>query len=226
MIAIMCSRVDCCTVMMFIGLITATRVSIGMIQLQMQKNNGNLRQGMDYRKFVEALENGNTKEFSELYSEAFAVLCSYLRTTMRADEHNAKDCAQHALVKTMERVRKGAIRDPDSIYSYLLQSAKNRYMRVRFEQRRSNFQEDMEIYAPVEEQIDRLAAQERKKALESCLEKLDEDSREFILFWIENPNARGSVVAQLFNMSVNNVWTKRHRLVKKLSECIKKKMNE
>ena len=181
---------------------------------------------MDYSKLVETLENGDPKEFSKLYNDAFEVLCSYLRTNMRADEQNAKDCAQHAIIKTMERVRKGAIRDPDSIYSYLLQSAKNRYMRVRFEQRRSNFQEDMEIYAPVEEQIDRLAEQEKNKALESCIEKLDEASREFILFWIENPNARGNVVAQLFNMSVNNVWTKRHRLVKKLSECIQKKINE
>ncbi len=181
---------------------------------------------MDYGKFVEALKSGDSKELESLYAEAFEILCRFLRTTMRADHQDAQDCAQHALVMTMERLRKGAIREPDNIYSYLLQSAKNRYMRMSYESERNNFQDNIERYVPVQEQMDHLVSEEKKNALQSCLAKLDEPSREFILFWLEHPEARSGAIARQFNISVNNVWTKRHRLVKKLGECVRKKINK
>ncbi|TVQ73781.1 MAG: sigma-70 family RNA polymerase sigma factor [Balneolaceae bacterium] len=181
---------------------------------------------MDYGKLVEALENGDSKELEALYTEAFQILCRFLRTTMRAHHQDAQECAQHALVMTMERLRKGAIRNPEKIYSYLLQSAKNRYMRLCHERDRNNFQENIERYAPVEEQIDSLVMQEKKNALMGCIAELEESSREFILFWMEHPEARSGTIARHFNISVNNVWTKRHRLVKKLSECVRKKINK
>lgn len=181
---------------------------------------------MDFVKFYSAFEQGDSGEFDKMYTRAFRMLCTYLRTNMRADNQDAEDCAQHALVMTLDRIQKGAIREPQKIYSYLLQSAKNRYIRVRYEQRRSNFQEDMEPYAPVEEQVDLLVSQERARALESCIEGLGEQAREFILFWMENPDVHSEAVARFFDISVNNVWTKRHRLLKKLGDCVRKKLNE
>ncbi len=181
---------------------------------------------MDYVKLAEALEKEDSKQLETLYSEAFRMLCRFLCTTMRADHQDAQESAQHALVVTMEQLRKGAIRNSDNIYSYLLQSAKNRYMRICFERNRNNFQENIERYAPVEEQIDHLVMKEKKDALMGCIAEMEESSREFILYWMEHPGARSSEVARHFNLSVNNVWTKRHRLVKKLSECVRKKINK
>ncbi len=181
---------------------------------------------MDYGKFADALNSGDPKELEPLYAEAFQVLCRYLGTTMRADYQDAQECAQHALVMTMERLRKGAIRNTDSIFSYLLQSAKNRYMRLLHERERNNFQDNIERYVPVEEQIDLLVTEERKNALQACIAGLDEPSREFILYWLEHPEARSGTVARHFNISVNNVWTRRHRIVKKLSDCVRKKINK
>jgi RNA polymerase sigma factor (sigma-70 family) len=180
---------------------------------------------MDYGKLAEALNNGDSKELEALYGEAFQILCRYLGTTMKADHQDAQECAQHALVMTMERLRKGAIRNTDSLFSYLLQSAKNRYMRMRHDRVKNSLQDNIERYVPVEEQIDLLVTDERKKALQACIADLDEPSREFILYWLENPDARSGAVARHFNISVNNVWTKRHRIVKKLGECVRKKIN-
>jgi DNA-directed RNA polymerase specialized sigma24 family protein len=181
---------------------------------------------MDFDKFAEALKSEDSKKLESLYAEAFEILCRFLRTTMGADHQDAQDCAQHALVMTMERLRKGAIREPENIYSYLLQSAKNRYMRISYESERNNFQDNIERYVPVQEQIDHLVSEERKNALQACLAMLDESSREFIFYWLEHPDARSGTVARHFNISVNNVWTKRHRLVKKLGECVRKKINK
>lgn len=181
---------------------------------------------MDNAKLVNAIKNGFSRSFEDVYFETFEILCSYLRSTMRADVPDAEECAQHALVKTMERVQQDAIRDPDRIYSYMLQSAKNRYLRLRYEQNRSNFQDDMEAYAPIDEQIDALVSRDEENALEECLDHLPEESRTFIDYWLEFPDSRASDVAEQFRISVNNVWTRKHRILKKLSDCIGKKLNQ
>jgi len=179
---------------------------------------------MDYTKFVNAIKEGPSSELSSLYSETFDTLCSYLRTTMRASIPDAEDCAQHALVKTVERIQDNAIREPDSIYSYLIQSAKNRYLRIRYEQNRSNYQENIEEYIPIEEQVDLLTSNEEQEALERCLDQLPSASRKFINYWMEYPDARADDVASDFDISINNVWIRKHRIIKKLSECIQLKL--
>lgn len=99
-------------------------------------------------------------------------------------------------------------------------------MRIRHDRERNNLQDNIERYVPVEEQVDLLVTEERKKALQACMAGLDDSSREFILYWLEHPEARSGAVARHFNISVNNVWIRRHRIVKKLSECIQKKINQ
>ncbi len=181
---------------------------------------------MDYDKLFKAFKRGNSKDNDLLFKEIFQILCSYLRTTMGANLPDAEECAQHVLVSTLERIRKNAIQEPENIYYYLLKSAKNRYIRMLQDHTRSNYQHDMEPYVPVEEQIDSLVSQEEQVALEQCLDKLDQSSREFINYWIDYPGANAADVASLFGISVNNAWIKKHRIIKKLTNCIQKKLNE
>ncbi|MEX0681257.1 MAG: sigma-70 family RNA polymerase sigma factor [Balneolales bacterium] len=181
---------------------------------------------MDYLKLITAIKNGKQKELDTLYTEAFDILCGYLRSTMRANLPDAEDCAQHAIMMTIKRIQNNAIKEPESIYSYLIQSAKNRYLRVRFENNRSNYQDNMEPYIPVEEQTDYLVTEEEQLALENCLEKLPSDSKSFIDFWLTYPNSQARDVAEKFGISVNNVWIKKHRIIKKLTDCIEKKIGE
>jgi len=181
---------------------------------------------MDYSKLITAIRDGKSKELGLLYSETFEVLCRYLQTTMRANVPDAEDCAQHALLMTVERIRKDAIREPESLYSYLLQSAKNKYLRVQYENNRSNYQSDMDMYVPVEEQLSSLSSEEEQEALDKCLEKLPEPSQTFIAFWLKYPDAQAKDVAEEFRISTNNAWIKKHRIIKRLSECIQEKLKK
>ncbi len=181
---------------------------------------------MDFGKLITAIKNRESQELDHLYTETFEILCSYLRTTMRASLPDAEDCAQHALMMTVERIQKNAIRDPGRIYSYLLQSAKNRYLRVQYENKRSNYQDDMEAFIPIDEQLDLLTTGEEQEALEDCLRKLPDNSRVFINYWLEYPDAQASDVADTFGISINNVWTKKHRIIKSLSDCIEENLKK
>ncbi|MDG5767010.1 sigma-70 family RNA polymerase sigma factor [Balneolales bacterium ANBcel1] len=181
---------------------------------------------MDYKKFIETIQSGSTRELSHLYDEIFKVLCGYLRTHMRANNLDAEECAQHALTKTFERIQKNAIREPENLYSYLLQSAKNRYLRILKENKRNNYQDNMEYYVSSEEPLDFLSSDQEQRALDVCLEKLPDESRAFMEYWLEHPDAQAADVAAAFGISVNNVWIRKHRIIKKLSECIQKKIQE
>lgn len=180
---------------------------------------------MDYKKFVSAIKNGSEKEIDQLYVKIFEILTAYLRTVMRANKPDAEDCAQHAFLNTVEQIQNNAIREPGCVYLYMLRSAKNRYLRLSYENKRSNYQDDMESFARVEEDVDLLVTKEEEKALEDCMKKLSRESLEYIQYWLDHPNTPADEVARYFGISINNVWIRKHRIVKKLSECIKKKMN-
>lgn len=181
---------------------------------------------MDYTKLVTAIKNGSEEDVSLLYTDAFQILCSYLRSTMRAGHQDAEDCAQHAIISAVERIQSNAIREPESIYSYMLQSARNRYLRIQYENKRSNYQDNMEPFVPIEEQIDKLVSREEQQALKDCLNKLTEGSRKLIGYWLNYPDIHASDIADELGISVNNVWIRKHRIVKTLSECVRKKLGK
>lgn len=181
---------------------------------------------MDYTKLVTAIKKGSGDEFRVLYTDTFKILCSYLRSTMRANHQDAEDCAQHAIMNAVERIQSNAIREPESIYSYMLQSARNRYLRIQYENKRSNYQDNMEPYVPILEQIDALVDQEEQKALDECLESLSEESRSFIDYWLSYPDIHAGDIAEEMGISVNNVWIRKHRIVKKLADCVRKKLGK
>lgn len=156
----------------------------------------------------------------------FKILCQYLQVVMGANHADAEDCAQHAILMVIERIKQNAIREPGSLYFYVIRSAKNRYLRVQFENRRSNFQEDMTHYVPPNEQIDHLVTREEELALGFCLKKLKSDYRSFIDYFFQFPGAHASDVADHFGITVNNVWVRKHRIIKKLSECVEKKTSQ
>jgi DNA-directed RNA polymerase specialized sigma24 family protein len=42
-------------------------------------------------------------------------------------------------------------------------------------------------------------------------------------YWFDHPDAHTKKVASHFDISVNNAWTRKHRLIKKLNECYREK---
>lgn len=181
---------------------------------------------MDYSRFITAVKNKTDKEMAVLYSELFQILTLYLRTRMNASLPDAEDCAQFALLTVIERIRNDAVKDPRNVYSYLIRVCRNRYLRTRFEHSRSNYQENIETYTTQKDPFDLLVSKEEEELLQSCIETLKDDQKEYICYWIQNPDASTEQVAKKFNMSLSNVWVRKHRILKKLSSCIRMRLSE
>ena len=181
---------------------------------------------MDYSRFISAVKNKSDKELAVLYTELFQILSLYLRTRMNASLHDAEDCAQFALLTVIDRIRDDAVNDPRNVYSYLIRVCRNRYLRARFEHNRSNYQENIETYSTQKDPLDLLVSKEEESLLQRCIETLKEDQKEYICFWIQNPEASAEFAANKFKINLSNVWVRKHRILKKLSICIRTRLSE
>ena len=182
---------------------------------------------MDYSRFIYAVKNKSDNELGVLYNELFQILIFYLRSRMNASLHDAEDCAQFALLTVIERIRDDALKDPKNVYSYLKKVCRNRYLRTQYENKRSNYQDNVESYSTQQDPFELLVSKEEDALLESCIEEtLREDQKEYIRFWIKHPDARANFVSKKFNMSLSNVWVRKHRIIKQLSNSIRERLSD
>tara|TARA_B100001093_G_C26010272_1_gene669422 strand:+ start:281 stop:478 length:198 start_codon:yes stop_codon:yes gene_type:complete len=62
--------------------------------------------------------------------------------------------------------------------------------------------------------------------LTDCIQQLNPSSREYILYWLKNPNHNAQDVANHFGINVNAAWTQKHRILKVLQVCCQKKLDQ
>lgn len=179
----------------------------------------------DFSELIKAVQDGDAELANQLLSDLTAVLISYLRTNKGASYDDAADCAQQTILLTYEAIKDDRIENADRIFSYLMTTCKNNYYKLmenRKEYYYDRLPENPKI-APL--QITNLYKQDRKRILKECIGQLKEDYREFINYWFENPESDASEVAEHFNISVNNAWVRKHRVIRMLQECCSKKIN-
>lgn len=178
---------------------------------------------MDYSKLVEAVQKDDEAGISKLVPELFNVLVAYLRAEMGANQDDAKDCAQQALITGIENIRSQRIHNSRSIHRYLLTICRNNYLRMqeRFQKHTSDF--NVEYLLHPESDLQALLDQERMDLLYECLLMLTPKNREFIEFWFRYPGAETGEAAERFGISVNNAWIRKHRIIKTLNRCIEEK---
>jgi len=58
--------------------------------------------------------------------------------------------------------------------------------------------------------------------LYNCIGKLTIIPKKIILYMLANPEAKAEVVAQKFDTTPNNIWTRKHRINQELLGCIEK----
>ena len=180
---------------------------------------------MDFSGLVDAVLNGDDKSANRYLTELTPILVHYLRSNYNADFEDAKDCSQQGLLSIIEAIRDGKIRDPDSIVSFTVTTTRNHFFKLMNRNKEQGMEEVSETPTYPAVQIENLVDEERQKILKICLEELKDDYRELIDYWFENPDAEATQVAEHFGISVNNAWTRKHRVVKMLNECYEKKMN-
>lgn len=178
---------------------------------------------MDYSKFVDAVQDDDATVITEQVNVITPVLIKFLTVRLNASFQDAQDCAQNTLLIAIEKIRKDELSHPDALINYLFTTAKHEYFKVLSKDREFNYDDPPEHHSSPADQLHRLVDEEKMSILKQCIETLKADYRKFIEYWFENPAYETSIVADHFGMSVNNAWTKKHRVINALQKCFEKK---
>lgn len=180
---------------------------------------------MDYTKLVTALQENDSQEVNEMIEALRPRLTAFLRIHMNATRADAEDCAQDSLLSAIEAIKEKQLNNPDQLVTYVLSICRNNYLKMKKKEREESLDKMPEEHQAAPRQLQSLLDEEQKRLLEWCLNQLKENYQKFMQYWFDHPDAHANSVAEHFNISVNNVWTRKHRLVKKLNECYRKKSN-
>lgn len=179
---------------------------------------------MDYSGLVNAVKNGDQLKASRLCSEATPILRRYLRKKCGADPTDADDAIQRMFEYIINKIREDDFENPRGLLAYMLKACRHNYIKIATEKN----QPDIENLAnePFNEpiQIWELVDKEKQHILKYCTEKLRKGYREFINYFFSFPNATAEDVADHFDISVNNAWTRKHRVINKLNECVETRL--
>ncbi|MEX0648125.1 MAG: sigma-70 family RNA polymerase sigma factor [Balneolaceae bacterium] len=172
---------------------------------------------VDYSELVNTLNSGDELKASVLLKEVIPRLVEYLQVTMSSEYNTARECVQQAMLNVYEQIRKDNIRQPQYIFSYLMRACRNEYINYQKTSKRYT-NGDSEFQGMVEPatQIDNLIDEERQKLLKECVNELDEDSRSFMLYFLEHPDSSTKQASRIFKISEANVRTKKSRLIRQL----------
>lgn len=152
-------------------------------------------------------------------------IIEYLMVTLKANKFLAEECAHQAFSIVLDRISNNNLDQNSSIVSYLLITARNEYFRlIKSEIREGSAILTEQYFLEPEEQIELLTDQEREKALESCLQSLNSNSRDFIEYVIRHPEYSMLKIAKIFGISPENARTRKSRIIAQLNECVSKKM--
>ena len=180
---------------------------------------------MDYSKFVHAVTNNDTAQINEMVPVITAVLIKFLKVRMNSSHQDAEDCTQSTLMLATQKIREDQINNPDAFIYYLFTTAKNEYLKLINRIKEDTFDEAPDSYSSEGDQLTNLLDEEKQSVLKKCLSLLKPDYLEYIKYWFENPRDEAAVVADHFGISVNNAWTKKHRILKTLKDCCEKKLS-
>ncbi|MDZ7689903.1 MAG: sigma-70 family RNA polymerase sigma factor [Balneolaceae bacterium] len=183
---------------------------------------------VDYSELVFAIQEDRMDKANEVLKELLPRLKDYLKVTMNADEQDAEECVQQAVLNVFEQIRKDNIRKEKYIFMYILRACRHEY--IRYSKDRNKFNSPIEdhdrhLVEPAD-QYEGLLEEDRQLILKKCLDELRPKSRRFIKFFINKPEASTKQASDHFNISGANVRTKKSRILSRLHHCVKKKLNE
>ncbi|HEV8393658.1 MAG TPA: sigma-70 family RNA polymerase sigma factor [Vicinamibacterales bacterium] len=134
------------------------------------------------------------------------------------DEESARDLVQQVMMLTIEKLRRGDVRDPDQIASFVLGTSRTMAMAARrTDARRERLREA--FVAP-----DAFAAPDPGATLdldrlEQCMAQLADRERSVVLLTFYAESGSAAVAADI-GVSEGNVRVIRHRALAKLRACV------
>ena len=181
---------------------------------------------MDYSELIEAINNGDMKRANDLCAKILPILKKYLIATAGASPENAEDAVQRMFEYVIPKIQNNEIKSPSGILSYMLTGARHSYYKTLKVY-------DYESFEPINDQVVaepdqtwRLIDEEKESILAWCLKQLNGHYRSLVKFMFDHPNADAEDIAEYFDITVNNVWTRKHRAIQQLNECVKDKIDK
>jgi len=133
------------------------------------------------------------------------------------DDDAARDLVQQALLLTIEKLRDGAVRDPDQIGSFILGVSRTLAIDLKRRERRRERLREAFIVFPVADEPDAGALDLDR--LEACLGRLAERERMIVLLTFYAERSARQVGDEL-TLTEGNVRVIRHRAIGKLRACM------
>lgn len=178
---------------------------------------------MEYSELAKAIRENDSSRVNEMMQQLVPRLKRFLSIHMNASRADAEDCAQETILQCIEIIKQDKLRDTDKVLSYIMTSCRNNYLKMKEKMKEEHFEEVPDHNYSSAEQLLNLLDKEKKRILEWCLSQLKKDYQAFMRYWFRNPGAEAEKVAEQFDLSVSNTWTRKHRIINKLNECYKKK---
>lgn len=177
---------------------------------------------IDINSFVIALQSNNQDEVTRWVESASIIIEDYLRIKFRASSDDAKDCVQETLTMVFEKVREDSF-DTNNPGAYILATARNNYFKIYNENKKKVTDEVLNMELDLQtDPTSILMDKEQIAILRKCIEQLAELPRKLINYILKNPDAKSEKIAAEFDTSVNNIWTRKHRINQQLHACIEK----
>ncbi|MEX0890485.1 MAG: sigma-70 family RNA polymerase sigma factor [Balneolaceae bacterium] len=178
---------------------------------------------MDYTPLVIAIQEGDEKAANRLISEARPILIRMLKVRMNASQEDAEDAVQMMFLYVIRAIQEDRIENPSGLLSYMIITCRHNYLK-RVNGFRPDLAGDMAEEPVVEAtQLSRLIDEEKQQLYERCIRSLKKKHREFFEYWLSHPDDTAAQVAEVFGISEGNAWTRKHRIIKMLKECVQKK---
>lgn len=183
---------------------------------------------LDYSELVTALQNNEQGKANRLLKQLLHRLEIYLTVVMDASEADSKEAVQRAFFNAYPKIMAGEISNKKYIYKYFLTACRREYVRMYKEEDRytSDFEDDPDTIQTPSNQIEKLLDKDRQRVLKECLQQLPEQSRNYITYIMNHPEATTKSLSERFELTESNVRVKKSRIMNDLSHCVKRKMEE
>lgn len=175
---------------------------------------------MDYSALVASIKNGDQHTANKLCAEATPILKKYVVSRTGCSSADADDAVQKMFEYIIHKILDDEIENPKGLLSYMLKTSKHMYFKMVKKQRLEKTYNIAQEDSQRPNQLWNLIDKEKQQILQECIDQLREGYREFITHWFSFPGANTEDIADHFDISVNNAWTRKHRIVKKLHDCV------
>ncbi|MEX0945229.1 MAG: RNA polymerase sigma factor [Balneolaceae bacterium] len=181
---------------------------------------------MDYSELVEAINEKDMKKANMLCARIIPILKKYLISTVGATPENAEDAVQKMFEYVIPKIQNNEIQSPSGLLSYMLTSARHSYYKILREYDLMDYEMINEQLVNEPDQPWRLLGEDKESILLRCLNQLKSQYRKLVQFMFDHPNADTEDIAEYFDISVNNVWIRKHRVIQQLNECVRAKYDK